>query len=93
MVARRHLSRWLGLPLGSMIAFGTHAAATSSIPAQTPVASPARNPAPRVVASSWGETSTGSSQASARAWRKTEFAHPAIDAKTLHRGTAMVKHT
>ena len=59
---------------GSTSARGIHAAATSSSSVQVPTAIPARNAAPRVVASSTGDTSIGRPQASARAWVKTGFA-------------------
>ena len=59
---------------GSTSARGIQAAATSSSSAQVPTAIPARNAAPRVVASRTGATSTGPPQASARAWVKTWLA-------------------
>ena len=52
---------------------GVKAAATSSSSRQVPTAMPARKPAPRVVASRTGETSTGRPMASARAWTKTRW--------------------
>ena len=61
-------------PAGSTTAAGRQAAATSSSPAQVPTASPARKAAPRVVASTTGETSTGRALASASAWTKVGLA-------------------
>ena len=60
--------------VGSTSTRGIQAAATSSSSAQVPMAIPARNAAPSVVASRTGATSTGRPQASARAWVKTGLA-------------------
>ena len=63
-----------GLPVGSTTVRGDHVAATSSSPAQVPMAMPARNAAPSVVASGTGDTSTGRWVASASAWRNVALA-------------------
>jgi hypothetical protein len=78
-MARAQRSR-LDSPAGSTTARGDHAAAMSSHPLQVPVARPARNAAPRVVASSTGEISTARPVASARAWTKVG-AHATVDAQ------------
>ena len=53
---------------GSTMARGFHVAATSLSSAHVPVAMPARNAAPNVVASTTGDTSMGRPVASASAW-------------------------
>ena len=67
---------WLSQPFFHYmpVARGAHAAAMSSKPDQTPVAMPARNAAPSVVASVTGETSTRRWVASASACRNVAFA-------------------